>query len=115
LFASFGFARPTSKAFFDEYGERFKKRAVGGFPGLGLETVRVLEAAVLRAGSTEPRSIHEAFAKGFTLTGVCLSDKGYRGHAVPDPVTDGGVSRVVPPPGLYYPYYSSIPRSIPRP
>jgi len=115
LFASFGFARPSSKAFFDDYKARFRKRPVGAFPGLGLETIRVLEAAVLEAGSTAPRAIDGAFDKGFKLTGVGLSDKTYPGSGVREPITDVGISRVDAPPGLYYPYYSSIPRSIPRP
>jgi len=115
LFASYGFARPASKAFFDEYRARFRRRPVGAFPGLGLETIRVLEAAVLRAGSTEPRAINDAFAQGFKLTGVGLSDRVYPGSGVREPTTDVGVSRVDAPPGLYYPYYSSIPRSVPRP
>jgi len=115
MFASFGFARPSSKTFFDDYKARFRKRPVGAFPGLGLETIRVLEAAVLKAGSTAPRAIDGAFAKGFKLTGVGLSDKTYPGNGVREPITDVGISRVDAPPGVYYPYYSSIPRGIPRP
>jgi branched-chain amino acid transport system substrate-binding protein len=115
LFASFGFARPDSKQFFDDYLTRYGKKPVGSFAALGLETVRVLSAAVLKASSTQPQAISDAFAHGFTLEGVGLSARTYQGHGVREPVTDVGLARIDPGEPSYYPFYASTPSPIPPP
>jgi ABC-type branched-subunit amino acid transport system substrate-binding protein len=116
FFASFGFARLDSKSFFDAYKARFRKRPnPESFAGLGLETVRVLEAAVTKGGSTQPRAIDAALAGGMKVPGVGLADKTYAGNGVREPATDVGIARVDAPPGVYYAWYSSIPTNVPRP
>jgi branched-chain amino acid transport system substrate-binding protein len=92
---SFGYPRPASSRFFADYRAAFGHQPSGSFPGLGYEAIRILEAAVARAGSTEPRALDAAFAKGFSITGVALADVTYPGRGARLPLTDAGLARIV--------------------
>jgi ABC-type branched-subunit amino acid transport system substrate-binding protein len=113
IFASYGFPRPTSEGFFRAYKQRYRKVDVGSFPGLGLETVRTLAAAITEAGSTDPARIDAAFAKGFQVTGVGLAERRYPGGGARLPIADVGLVELND--GVYYPLESSIPYRVPAP
>jgi len=109
--ASFGFARPASERFYKDYKSSFGKVPIGSFPGLGLETVRTLAAAIEKAGSTDPSAVDRAFARGFTIAGVGLADRSYAGGRLP--VADVGIAEIIR--GEYFPLVSRVPESVPAP
>ena len=66
VFPSYGFRREDAPArrFARDYARRFRSAPAGGFPGLGFETIRLLEDAVRKAGSAEPSAIQQALSGG---------------------------------------------------
>jgi branched-chain amino acid transport system substrate-binding protein len=109
-FASYGFPRTSSSSFFDAYRQQFHKLPVGSFPGLGLETVRTLAAAIAKAQSLDPARIDGAFAKGFQITGVALADRRYPGGGARQPIADVGIVEMIR--NAYFPLVSSVPTPI---
>jgi ABC-type branched-subunit amino acid transport system substrate-binding protein len=95
VFATFGFPRPAGATFLRDYAETFGKKPLGNFPGLGFETVQVLEAAARRAGALTPTGLNASFAKGFTVKGTALEDISYRGHRHRQPATSLGIAEVI--------------------
>jgi ABC-type branched-subunit amino acid transport system substrate-binding protein len=108
VFATFGFPRTTSSSgpFDRDYAAAYGKKPAGSFPGLGYETVRVLETAARRAQALTPAGINASFAKGFTVKGVALEDIRYRGHGRRLPVTSVGVAEVIR--DGYVPLFTSV-------
>jgi len=106
VFATFGFPRTTSGRFVNDYEAAFRKKIVGSFPGLGYETVQVLEAAARRASALTPAGLNASFAKGFTVKGVVLEDTRYQGHGHRQPVTNVGLAEVVR--DQYVPLFVSV-------
>ena len=80
VFPSYGFPResPAGHRFLVSYKKRFGNEPVGSFPGLGFETIRVLQAAVRQARSAEPSAIEQALSRGFFLEGVALAERRYQ-------------------------------------
>jgi ABC-type branched-subunit amino acid transport system substrate-binding protein len=107
-FASFGFSRPAGARFAKDYRGTFGQAPAGSFPRLGYETIRILDRAAARAGSTDPARIDDAFARGFTVTGIALADVTYRGHGVREPLADAALARAVR--GAAYPLFASDPQ-----
>jgi ABC-type branched-subunit amino acid transport system substrate-binding protein len=106
----FGFPRATAQRFEQDYTARFAAAPPGSLPGLGYEAIRVLEAAIAKAGSTSTAAIDGAFSSGFAVTGVALADVTYPGHGTRQPQTDAGVARVVD--GRPYPLFASDPQGV---
>src|SRR5262249_54680482 len=106
-FASFGFPRPTASRFRADYKDLYGKLPLGSYPDLGFETIQVLRAAVVKAGSTRPSRIDRALARGLTLTGVTLEDIVYPGHDRHRPIAHVGLVTIVR--GVYFPMLSSVP------
>ena len=96
IFASYGFSRLTASAhrFAAEYSRRFGHAPVGSFPGLGLETIRLLEDAVRKAGSAEPGAIQRALTSGITLRGVGLADRAYERGGDHNPIGEVAISKI---------------------
>jgi len=96
IFASYGFPRSTASArsFAAAYRRRFHHEPVGSFPGLGLETIRLLENAVRKAGSAEPSAIQQALTGGLTLEGVGLAERSYQRGGDHDPIAEVAVSKI---------------------
>jgi len=105
VFATFGFPRPASGQFFRDYAEAYGKQPVGSFPGLGYETVHVLETAAQRAGSLTPTGLNASFVKGFTVKGVALEDISYQGRGHRQPLTSVGLAQVIR--DAYVPLFTS--------
>jgi Periplasmic binding protein len=108
VFASYGFPRQDAAArrFAAQYRSQFGRNPVGSFPGLGLETIRLLESAVRRAGSAEPREIQRALYRGIALRGVGLANRTYQpgNH---NPVGPVAITKVVS--GSLAPLEASLP------
>ncbi len=96
VFASYGFPRLSASAnrFAADYRRRFGAPAVGAFPGLGAETIRLIEDAVRKAGSAEPSAIQQALAGGITLNGVELAERAYEHGGDHNPVGTVAISKV---------------------
>src|SRR5262249_59600635 len=92
IFSSYGFMREEASAhrFASDYQRLFHTSPVGSFPGLGFETVRLLEAAVHRTRSGQPSAVQRALAGGITLHGGVLADGTYPQGGGPGPF--GGVA-----------------------
>lgn len=80
VFPSYGFPRESAPAhrFTRDYEQRFGAEPVGSFPGLGFETIRLLEAAARDARSAEPSAIQRALSRGLVLEGVALAERTYQ-------------------------------------
>ncbi len=88
VFPSYGFPRETQAGhhFLATYKKLFGSEPVGSFPGLGFETIRVLEAAVHQAHSAEPNAIEQALSRGLALEGVALAERRYQAGADHNPI-----------------------------
>jgi branched-chain amino acid transport system substrate-binding protein len=95
-FASYGFPRVNASAahFAADYRQRYSREPTGSFPGLGFETIRLVEAAVRKAGSAEPSAIQQALAGGLTLHGVALADRTYGPGGDHNPVGEVAISKI---------------------
>jgi branched-chain amino acid transport system substrate-binding protein len=95
-FATNGFPRatPAARRFAADYGKRFGRTPVGSFPGLGLETIRLLADSARKAGSAQPGAIQRALAGGIALSGVGLANRTYGAAADHDPLGEVGISKI---------------------
>jgi ABC-type branched-subunit amino acid transport system substrate-binding protein len=95
-FASYGFPRedPSARRFAAAYQRRFGRSPIGSFPGLGAETIRLVEDAAHKSGSAEPNSIQHALARGITLRGVALADRTYQAGGDHTPTGEVSISKV---------------------
>lgn len=113
--ASYGFLREDAPAeqFSSAFTKRFDTPIVGAFPGLGLETVRLLATAAETARSASPTAIDAALEGGLTLTGVGLADRTYTRDGDHNPITEVAIAKVNP--GSIVPVVASVPSAIPLP
>jgi branched-chain amino acid transport system substrate-binding protein len=96
FFPSNGFPRDSASArrFARDYTDRFHASPAGSFPGLGLETIRLLEDAVRKAGSAQPSAIQRALTGGLALSGVGLADRVYQNGGDHNPVGQVDISKI---------------------
>ena len=97
VFPSYGFPResPAGHHFLVSYKNRFGNEPVGSFPGLGFETIRVLQAAVRQARSAEPSAIEQALSRGLVLEGVALAERRYQPGTDHNPIGPVAVEKDV--------------------
>jgi ABC-type branched-subunit amino acid transport system substrate-binding protein len=101
--ASYGFARERpgrhkpspAVRFAHAYKAMYGSRPVGSFPGLGYETVQLLETASNAAHSGLPSAIQQALSKGLTLNGFALAERTYKPGTDHAPATRMGIEKVV--------------------
>jgi branched-chain amino acid transport system substrate-binding protein len=112
-FSTFGFPTPGSNTakLMAVFAKRFGSPD-GTYPGLGYDTIKVLEAAVVKAGSTDPAKIQAALGKGMTVQGV-LGPYSYPGHGEHNPKTVVIVDRIQG--GKFHLVLKSIPKNVPAP
>jgi branched-chain amino acid transport system substrate-binding protein len=96
VFPSYGFPREDAAArrFARDYARRFRRAPVGAFPGLGFETIRLLEDAARKARSAEPSAIQQALSGGITLRGVGLADRAYLPGGDHNPVGQVAITKI---------------------
>jgi ABC-type branched-subunit amino acid transport system substrate-binding protein len=96
IFSSYGFAREGSAAarFASDYAKQYGRPPLGSLPGLGYESVRLLEETTRRAHSGEPSAIQHVLAAGFALSGVALADRHYQPGSNHNPVSEVGVEKI---------------------
>jgi ABC-type branched-subunit amino acid transport system substrate-binding protein len=97
VFPSYGFPResPAGHHFLVSYKKRFGNEPVGSFPGLGFETIRLLETAVREARSAEPSAIQRALSRGLTLEGVALAERSYPSGGDHNPTGTVAIEKIV--------------------
>ena len=95
VFTTFGFPSPGSATakFYADFAKFFHKRPDGSYAALGYETIKVLEAAVLRANSTDPKKIQAALSRGMTVNGA-LGAIRYLGHGEHNPKNNVAVVKI---------------------
>lgn len=97
VFPSYGFPRESASAhrFASDYKKQFGSEPVGSFPGLGFETIRLLETAARKARSAEPSAIQRALSQGLTLEGVALAERSYRPGGGHNPTGTVAIEKLV--------------------
>jgi ABC-type branched-subunit amino acid transport system substrate-binding protein len=95
-FASYGFPREDASArrFAAAYQRRFNRLPIGSFPGLGAETIRLIEDAARKGGSAAPGAIQDALARGITLHGVALASRTWERGGDHSPTGEVSISKV---------------------
>jgi branched-chain amino acid transport system substrate-binding protein len=98
IFPSYGFRRekaPAVRRFVADYKRLFGSGPVGSFPGLGFETIRLLESAAGKARSAQPSAIQRALSRGLSVGGVGLGERSYPTGGEHNPVGRVGIEKVV--------------------
>jgi len=110
---TFGFPKPSARAFEREFERRYGEVPASGFARLGQQSIRVLEQAVITAGSVDPLRIDAALARGMTVYGEAASNSTYPGSGRRFAVTDVGFVNIVD--LRHVPFLASTPQLVPRP
>ena len=113
-FTTFGFpdkGSPTAR-FYAQFKGRFGASPDGTYPALGYDTIKVLEAAVLKAGSINGKAIEAALAKGMTVHGA-LGPIRYKGSSQHNPTNI--VAAVQIKNGRFVKALKSVPKKVPSP
>jgi branched-chain amino acid transport system substrate-binding protein len=113
-FSTFGYpskGSPTAR-FYSQFKRRFGASPDGTYPALGYDTIKVLEAAVLKAGSSDPKKIQAALAAGMTVNGA-LGPVKYLGHGQHNPKNIVVVDQIKG--GKFVKVLKSIPTKVPAP
>ena len=113
-FTTFGYpSRGSATArFYRQYARKFRQRPDGSFAALGHEAIKVLEAAVLKARSTDPAKIQRVLAGGLRVRGA-LGTIRYSGGGQKNPVVPVAVVRVKN--GTRVLVRRSVPKGVPTP
>jgi branched-chain amino acid transport system substrate-binding protein len=114
VFTTFGYPSRGSATvrFYGQYKARFGTPPDGSFAALGYEAVKVLEAAMLKANSTDPKKIRAALGAGITVTGA-LGPIKYLGKGNHNPSTLVVVDRIKN--KRFVLALKSVPKNVPKP
>lgn len=109
VFSTLGFPRESSAArhFAADYRRRFHKSPVGGFPEVGLETIRLLADAAGKAHSADPRAIQRALKSGIVLPGVGLADRSYQAGGDHNPISEVAIAKIAS--DAFLPLFAGVP------
>jgi branched-chain amino acid transport system substrate-binding protein len=113
-FSTFGFpskGSPTAK-FYAQFKARFGASPDGSYPALGYDTIKTVEAAVLKANSTDPKKLAAAFSSGFTVHGA-LGDIKFLGHNNHNAIAPVAVTQIKN--GKFVLVLKSVPKGVPAP
>lgn len=113
-FTTFGFpskGSPTEK-FYRAHRKSFASGSDGVYSALGYNTIKVLEAAILEAESTDPAAIQKALAAGLVVNGP-LGAITYPGRGEHNPVVP--ISLVTIRKGKFALVWSGVPKNVPAP
>jgi branched-chain amino acid transport system substrate-binding protein len=113
-FSTFGYpdkGSPTVR-FYSQFKKRFGASPDGTYPALGYDTIKALEAAVLKAGSTDPKKIQAALSSGLTVHGA-LGPVKYLGHGQHNPRNIVAVDQIRG--GKFVKVLKSVPTRVPSP
>jgi ABC-type branched-subunit amino acid transport system substrate-binding protein len=96
IFASYGFVQMDSagEKFAADYQKAYHSSVVGAFPGLGFDTVTLIELAAQHANSSAAGAIGGVLAHGFAMPGVGLNGRTYTADGDHLPIAVVGVSKI---------------------
>jgi branched-chain amino acid transport system substrate-binding protein len=98
--------------FYAQFRKRFGASPDGTYPALGYDTIKVLEAAVVKAGSTDPKKIQAVLSRGMTVRGA-LGPVKYLGHGQHNPKNVVVVDQIKG--GKFVKVLKSVPTKVPAP
>jgi branched-chain amino acid transport system substrate-binding protein len=98
--------------FYAQFRKRFGASPDGTYPALGYDTIKTLEAAVLKAGSTDPKKIQAVLSAGMTVNGA-LGPVKYLGHGQHNPRNIVVVDQIKG--GRFVKVLKSVPTKVPAP
>jgi branched-chain amino acid transport system substrate-binding protein len=113
-FTTFGYpdrGSPTAR-FYAQFKGRFGGSPDGSYPALGYDTIKVLEAAVLKSGGIDGQVIQAALANGMTVKGA-LGPVKYRGSGRHNPTNLVAALQIRN--GKFVKVLKSIPKNVPAP
>jgi branched-chain amino acid transport system substrate-binding protein len=113
-FTTFGFPNqgsPTAR-FYAQFKGHFGASPDGTYPALGYDTIKVLEAAVLKSGGIDGKVIESALANGMTVNGA-LGPIRYKGTNQHNPTNI--VAAVQIKNGKFVKVLKGVPKNIPAP
>jgi branched-chain amino acid transport system substrate-binding protein len=113
-FSTFGSAErgsPTAK-FYAQFKAKFGASPDGTYPALGYDTIKVIEAAVIKSGSIDPKLIQAALANGMVVKGA-LGPIRYLGHNNRNPKNLVVVDQIRN--GKFVKVLKSVPKNVPAP
>jgi branched-chain amino acid transport system substrate-binding protein len=113
-FTTFGFpdkGSPTAR-FFAQFKGKFGASPDGTYPALGFDTIKVLEAAVIKAGGINGKVIQAALANGMTVRGA-LGPIRYKGNNQHNPTNI--VAAVQIRNGKFVKVLKGVPKNVPAP
>jgi branched-chain amino acid transport system substrate-binding protein len=113
-FTTFGFpdrGSPTAR-FYAQFKGKFGGSPDGTYPALGYDTIKVLEAAVIKAGGIDGKVIQAALANGMTVQGA-LGPIRYKGSNQHNPTNI--VAAVQIRGGQFVKVLKSVPKNVPAP
>lgn len=113
-FTTFGFPDKGSATarFYAQFKGRFGASPDGTYPALGYDTIKVLEAAVLKAGSINGKAIEAALAKGMTVKGA-LGPIKYKGSNQHNPTNIVAALQIKN--GTFVKVLKGVPKNVPAP
>jgi branched-chain amino acid transport system substrate-binding protein len=113
-FTTFGYpdrGSPTAK-FYTQFKGKFGASPDGTYPALGYDTIKVLEAAVIKSGSIDGKVIQAALANGMTVKGA-LGPIRYKGKGQHNPTNI--VAAVQIRNGKFVKVLKGVPKKVPAP
>jgi branched-chain amino acid transport system substrate-binding protein len=113
-FSTFGSAEkgsPTRK-FYAQFKRKFGASPDGTYPALGYDTIKVIEAAVIKSGGFDPKVIQAALANGMTIRGA-LGPIHYLGRSRRNPTNLVVVDQIKN--GKFVKILKSVPKKVPAP
>src|ERR687887_2282341 len=113
-FTTFGFPDKGSATsrFYSQFKGRFGASPDGTYPALGYDTIKVLEAAVIKAGGIDGKVIASALANGMTVHGA-LGPIVYKGNGQHNPTNI--VAAVQIRNGKFVKVLKGVPKNAPSP
>jgi len=113
-FSTFGYPDKGSATarFYAQFRRRFGASPDGTYPALGYDTIKVLEAAVIKAGSTDPKKIQAVLSAGLTVNGA-LGALRYKGGGQHNPTNTVVVDQIKG--GKFVKVLKSVPTKVPAP
>lgn len=113
-FTTFGYpdrGSPTAK-FYAQFKGKFGASPDGTYPALGYDTIKVLEAAVIKSGGIDGKVIQAALANGMTVKGA-LGPIRYKGKGQHNPTNI--VAAVQIRNGKFVKVLKGVPKKVPAP
>lgn len=113
-FTAFGYPNKGSATakFYNQFKKRFGASPDGSYPALGYDAIKTIEAAVLKAGSTDPKKLATVFRKGLTIHGA-LGTSRFLGHNNHNAVAPVAVTQIKN--GKFVLVMKNIPKNVPAP